>query len=82
MWAMGIPVICSPTPAYSRVAKNIDAENMLCRKNWNNQLKLLAQDSTAREELIYKGRNYYDNYCTKEMLQKSWINALNSVLEE
>ena len=81
MWAMGIPVICSPTRAYSRVAKYIAAENMLCSENWNNQLKLLSQDSTAREELIYKGRNYYESYCTKEKLQKSWINALNSVLE-
>jgi len=82
MWAMGIPVICTPTPAYSRVAKYIDAENMLCSENWSKQLKQIAQDLAAREELVYKGRNYYNTFCTKQMLQKSWINAINSVLEE
>jgi hypothetical protein len=82
MWAMGIPVICTPTPAYSRVAKCIDAKNMLCSENWNSQLKLLARDLNAREELIYKGKNYYNTFCTKQILQKSWINAISSVLEE
>ena len=82
MWAMGIPVLCSPTSAYARVAHEINAPAILCEDNWLKSLELMVADSESREDIFSKGIHYYNKNCTREILQLKWLAALNSVLKE
>jgi hypothetical protein len=80
MWAMGLPVICSPTFAYSRVANEIDAGEMLCQGNWTSKLNWISKDMSERRRLREEGSAYFQTFCTKEQLQAKWRKAINSVL--
>jgi hypothetical protein len=80
MWAMGLPVLCSPTHAYVRVTQDINATDSLCHGDWEDKLNFLIKDSKLREDLISKGKTYYKNNCTREKLQAKWLAAINSVL--
>ena len=80
MWAMGLPVLCSPTAAYTRVATQINATNSLCAGNWEERLSFLTKSPQVREDLASAGMNYYKSYCTNEVLKVKWLAAINSVL--
>ena len=80
MWAMGLPVLCSPTPAYTRVATDINATQTLCDGNWEECLNFLTRNQNSRRDLISAGMKYYKNYCTREKLKIKWLAAINSVL--
>jgi hypothetical protein len=82
MWSMGLPVLCSPTKAYSRVVEEINASNSLCHDNWQESLSFLVKNPSIREDLIRAGMNYYESYCTREKLQVKWLAAIDSVLIE
>ena len=80
MWTMGLPVLCSPTKAYSRVVQEINANYSLCHDDWERSLNFLIENPSIREDLIHAGMNYYKSYCTREKLQLKWLAAINSVL--
>lgn len=82
MWAMGLPVLCSPSAAYSRVAQEINTPAILCDGNWFESLKLVTSNPLLREMLIEKGVEYYNRNCTREILQDNWLKAIESVLTE
>ena len=82
MWAMGIPVLCSPSAAYSRVAREINTPTMLCDRNWLEILRLTTSNSLIRESMTEKGMDYYNQNCTREILQNRWLKAIDSVLTE
>jgi hypothetical protein len=80
MWAMGIPVLCSPSAAYSRVAQEINSPAILCDGNWLESLRLLTSNPLLREDMIKRGMDYYNQNCTREILQNKWLEAIKSVL--
>jgi hypothetical protein len=82
MWAMGIPVLCSPSAAYSRVAQDINMPMMLCDESWLESLRLITSNSIIRKDMIEKGMDYYNRNCTREILQVKWLAAIESVLTE
>jgi hypothetical protein len=82
MWAMGIPVLCSPSAAYSRVAQDIKMPIMLCDETWLESLRLITSNSIIRKDMIEKGLDYYNRNCTREILQIKWLAAFESVLTE
>jgi len=82
MWAMGIPVLCSPSAAYTRVAQDLNMPIMLCDENWLESLRLITSNSMIREEMIEKGMDYYNRNCTREILKNKWLVAIESVLIE
>ena len=82
MWAMGIPVLCSPSAAYSRVAQDIKTPTMLCDGNWLESLRVITSNSFIRKDMIEKGMDYYNQNCTREILQNRWLKAIDSVLTE
>ena len=82
MWAMGIPVLCSPSAAYSRVAQEINTPTMLCDRNWLESLRLTTSNPLICESMIERGMDYYNQNCTREILQNRWLEAIKSVLTE
>jgi hypothetical protein len=82
MWAMGLPVLCTPTNAYLRVAQDINATASLCHGSWEDSLNLMTTNLQLRNDLISKGETYFKNNCTREKLQIKWLSAINSVLVE
>jgi len=82
MWAMGLPVLCTPTNAYLRVTQDINATASLCHGSWEDSLYLMTTNLQLRDDLISKGKTYYKNNCTRKKLQIKWLAAINSVLVE
>jgi hypothetical protein len=82
MWAMGIPVLCSPSAAYSRVAQEINTPTMLCEGNWLESLRLTTSNADLRNNMIERGIDYYNRYCTLDILRNKWLEAIDSVLTE
>lgn len=83
LWEIGIPVIVSNTPAYSRVMKAAGLEAYCCgsENEWLEKIKsLIEKAAEGREEYMKKAKHYLANYHTKQILLSNWENIFNSVL--
>jgi len=84
-WTLGLPVICSPTPAYRRVLSSIDQSYFLSeRGEWCKKLREIAQfkleDPTFLSKMRYGGLSYIDQFHTKSILAKKWDSVLRPFL--
>ncbi|MDP1712755.1 MAG: hypothetical protein Q8K86_09910 [Candidatus Nanopelagicaceae bacterium] len=81
MWRLGLPVLASPTKAYSRVIRSLGTVG-LCNtpEDWAREL---ANFKTHREmfwEQVKLGQQYLNQTHSKEILLSSWDRAVESVL--
>lgn len=80
-WRMGMPVIVSATPAYSRAMKKCGLA-MACRTKaeWRQALVKYINDENARREAGRRGRAFAEeNYGEAKMLAK-WDELFKSIL--
>jgi len=77
LWSLGVPVITSSTPSYSRVFSNI-GENMLCKTKleWTKKITELISTKYRREEYMSAAFVYLKEHCTDEVIMKSWEHVL------
>ena len=81
LWEIGIPVVTSETPAYSRVMKTAGIDSY-CKStdNWLDKINYLnSPDPSQREEYMHKAKEYISTYHTKDMLIKKWDLIFSSV---
>ena len=77
MWALGIPTLVSPTPAYTRVMVEAGLENCLVEdSDWGSKIVALMDDKQERERIIAKGRKYLGENHTESVLLQRWNSAL------
>lgn len=81
MWHLGLPVLFSNTPSYSRVAADSHQE-LACIENdvWLDTLTEFSQSSGDRNELRRLGIAYISEHHTHEILMTKWTKTLDEVL--
>lgn len=80
-WRMGLPVVVSATPAYSRAMQRCGLP-MACRTKteWLKTLEKYIKHKSARSEAGERGRAFSENYCGQEKTLASWDEVFRSVL--
>ena len=82
MWRLGLPCLVSPSPAYTRVAREAGV-NAVCEDPdaWlKNFRELLNNPSFARDEIL-RGQNYLRENHTKSILLRKWDEAFESAMD-
>jgi glycosyltransferase involved in cell wall biosynthesis len=81
-WRMGLPVVTSPTPAYSRVMKAAGL-NLTCTttKEWVETIGRLLDDEAARREAAERGRAFARLACDENTLLSRWDAVLADALK-
>ena len=81
MWRLGLPVLASPTKAYSRVFNSIGADGVCVDvQNWVRQIEGFTRDQEPFMDQIRRGQEYLSEHHSKEKLLQSWDAAIRSVL--
>lgn len=81
MWRLGLPVLASPTRAYSRVFNSIKSGGICTdEENWFKQLADFAGDQEPFFDQVRLGQEYLSEHHSKEKLLHSWDTAIRSVL--
>ena len=81
LWRMGIPVIASATPAYSRAMEAAGTRHLACKTkgDWLSALKTLTADERARYTAGKLGREFVRSSWSEEALLARWDRAMQSV---
>lgn len=84
-WKMGVPTLCSPTPAYSRVLKAIGHENCLVPESkWFESLSAYYYKYNSNPKLLESWgssyRAYLAEFHTREKLAMKWDLVLRPFL--
>ncbi len=80
LWALGIPVLVSATPSYSRVAKDAGLEDCLVSDGeWAEHLTSLRNNSRRRQELSELGLFYARRKVSAQQVDQCWGTVLESV---
>ena len=81
MWRLGLPVLASPTKAYSRVFNSIASEGICADAlSWVKQIENFTKDREPFLEQIRLGQEYLSEHHSKDNLLHSWDKAIRSVL--
>jgi glycosyltransferase involved in cell wall biosynthesis len=80
-WRMGMPVVVSATPAYSRAMEQCGLP-MVCwtRDEWSEILEKYIKDKDARGDAGTRGRAFAEQFYNEETILAQWDNVFKSVL--
>lgn len=81
LWSLGMPVITSATPAYSRAMERAGL-SMVCESpaDWSQQLNAYANSEQLRREAGEAGRRYVETHHARETLLERWDAVFASIL--
>jgi hypothetical protein len=73
LWAMGMPVVTSATPAYAEAMRGAGL-NLACRTadDWTRALTTLLSDEDARRAAAQAGRAYVEEHASREIMLARW----------
>ena len=81
MWHLGLPVLFSKTPAYSRVAAKSQQEAACIEEGeWFRALVKYSQSSADREELRKFGLTYISKEHSHKILMRKWNDTLREII--
>jgi len=77
LWALGMPVITSATPAYEQ-AMSAAGLDLACRTpaDWTRALTSLLSDEQARRDAAEAGRRYVERCASREIMLARWDDVL------
>lgn len=82
MWRLGLPVLFSNTPAYSRVARESNQEEACLKSDeWFTALKTLSQSKGDLQKLRDLGMGFISTHHTHDILVGKWSQTLAEVRE-
>lgn len=78
LWSLGVPVIASRTPSYTRVMNAIN-ENYLCDniQDWRDKIRELVSSIANRENYMSKAKNYIDENFSTDSVNSIWDSIFN-----
>lgn len=81
LWRLGMPVVASATPAYTRAMANVGTSELACSNDddWMSALVRLGTDETLRSEVGVKGRAYAENSHSAEATLSRWDRVFESL---
>ena len=73
-WSIGLPVIATRTPSYSRVLNSINESTMACstHNDWKDALVELSSSSNHRIDYMTKAMEYLRINSSEEVIMNSW----------
>jgi hypothetical protein len=81
MWRLGLPVLTSDTPAYSRVAKLADVSIIpSLNTGWFELIEEMLKDPHYAQFTVQKGQEYLEKFHNFDIFNLAWNNAIRSVL--
>jgi hypothetical protein len=84
LWEIGIPVLTSPTPAYTKVMTTAQVDGM-CKSDeqWIEKIRAFKNmTDQQREEMAMRGKDYLNKTHTKEIILCNWDKIFESVLDD
>jgi glycosyltransferase involved in cell wall biosynthesis len=80
LWILGIPVLASPTPSYSRVALEAGVKNCIVNDgDWALALSRVMNNPALRLDNINNGRAYAEQIGSAQATDYGWGKVLESV---
>jgi hypothetical protein len=81
LWRLGMPVVASATPAYSRAMANVGTPELACSNDhaWMSALARLGTNETLRSEVAVKGRAYAESSHSTEAILSRWDRVFESL---
>jgi hypothetical protein len=81
MWRLGLPCLCSPSPAYMRVS-NLAGVRSICynESEWFINFSHILEDPDFALEEVSRGQNFLLEYHNKKLLLEKWDRAFESVI--
>jgi hypothetical protein len=80
-WAMGLPVLTSPTPSYTQASKDAKVlATLVDDDQWEFAILSILNDPAAASEMAKLGHNYAIGKVSSEQSDLSWALAIHSVL--
>ncbi len=73
-WSLGLPVLVSDTPSYSRVMLDSSNESYICKsdKDWIKNIKIFSEIKIKREENLNNGIEYVKNNLNHDAMISFW----------
>lgn len=74
LWRLGMPVVCSATPAYRRAMRGAGLEEYACqdREQWVSAIERLLGDEALRREAGQRGRDYAEREFGEARILERW----------
>lgn len=81
MWRLGLPVLTSPSLAYSRVMNNLGIDGV-CKSpaEWYKKIELMNSSVELRRESVEKGQQYIRDTHSEPKVLEAWDILFESVL--
>ena len=80
-WRLGLPVLTSPSLAYSRVMKQVGIEGIcFSESDWKDKVIEYASNPILRLNVVTTGQEYLRETHTESLLLDAWDNLFESVL--
>ncbi|HRE62398.1 MAG TPA: hypothetical protein PKU77_01330 [Ferruginibacter sp.] len=81
LWQMGVPVLTSNTPAYSRVMNEAGIAGLCSSDNdWITKIEeFIKMNETQREAQAFKATNFLATHHSKEIILQKWDKIFQSV---
>jgi hypothetical protein len=78
---LGLPCLCSPSPAYIRVS-NLAGVRSICNNEseWFTNFSHVLEDPDFALEEVSRGQNFLLEYHNKKLLLEKWDRAFESVI--
>jgi glycosyltransferase involved in cell wall biosynthesis len=78
LWAMGMPVVTSATPAYQLAMTTAGLDEYACRSSaeWTAALARLLGDEAERRRAARAGRDYVERHASRELMLQRWDELL------
>jgi len=80
-WRLGMPVVCSATPAYVRAMRAIQRPDLVCTsaEDWTNTLCRMIDAEALRQEAGERGRNFVETRYSEDALFSQWDALFESI---
>jgi glycosyltransferase involved in cell wall biosynthesis len=80
MWRMGLPVLASANPAFSRCMKAAGTDmSCLNQTEWEEKLVKLIENENLRRSSAQSGMSYAIQHASQEVLSAKWHAVLESI---
>lgn len=81
MWRVGLPVLTSPSLAYSRVMANTKLDGICSTPaEWREKITQMVESPEIRKESVERGQQYIRDTHSEALVLEAWDNLFESVL--
>ena len=81
MWRIGLPVLASPSLAYSRVMAEINLDGICSNPTeWRTKIQQMIDSPSLRKDSVDRGQQYIRDTHSEKLVLEAWDSLFESVL--